>query len=166
MSGDGARLQQVMWNLLMNAVKFTPSAVRIDVALIRTASQLRITVRDTGEGITPEVLPHVFERFRQGDSSSTRRHGGLGLALVKHLREMDGGRVEAESGGLGMGASFTVSLPMQVEVSDQGRHKSLRAKRQRRCREPAGAPRLSRQRSLAVLAFRNPDGSSATTARS
>jgi signal transduction histidine kinase/ActR/RegA family two-component response regulator len=122
MTGDPGRLQQVTWNLLMNAVKFTPVGGRIDVAVARADSQVQVIVRDTGEGIAPEVLPHVFERFRQGDSSSTRPHGGLGLglALVKHLTEMHGGRVEAASPGQGHGATFTVTLPIRVDTVGRG----------------------------------------------
>src|SRR4029453_13928049 len=99
--GDSARLQQVVWNLLMNAVKFTPRGGMVRLRLYGGNSQVRIVVSDTGQGIAPEVLDHVFERFRQADSSSTRTHGGLGLglALVKHLVELHGGTVLAESAG-------------------------------------------------------------------
>jgi len=112
-AGDPARLQQVVWNLLMNAVKFTPSGGLVDVELRRDHDGVHVTVRDTGQGIAPEILPHIFERFRQADSSSTRAHGGLGLglALVKHLVELHGGRVVAQSAGAGRGATFTVTLP-------------------------------------------------------
>jgi len=113
-SGDPARLQQVVWNLLMNAVKFTPRGGRVHVRVERGDSQVLIVVSDTGQGIAPEVLPFVFDRFRQADSSSTRAHAGLGLglALVKHLVEMHGGTVLAESGGDGKGATFVVRLPV------------------------------------------------------
>jgi CheY-like chemotaxis protein/two-component sensor histidine kinase len=112
-TADPERLQQVVWNLLTNAVKFTPSGGSVELRLERRESHVEIVVRDTGQGIAPEVLPHVFERFRQGDSSSTRAHGGLGigLALVKHLIELHGGMVSAESPGTGQGATFRVSLP-------------------------------------------------------
>jgi CheY-like chemotaxis protein len=112
-AGDPARLQQVVWNLLMNAVKFTDRGGRVELQLRRAAYQVEIVVRDTGQGIDPEMLPHVFERFRQADSSSTRAHGGLGLglALVRHLVELHGGRVVAESPGKGRGATFVVTLP-------------------------------------------------------
>jgi signal transduction histidine kinase/ActR/RegA family two-component response regulator len=115
-TGDPARLQQVAWNLLMNAVKFTPRGGRIELHLRRANSQVEIVVRDTGLGIAPEMLPHVFERFRQADSSSTRTHGGLGLglALVKHLVELHGGTVVAESSGPGRGATFIVTLPIAI----------------------------------------------------
>jgi CheY-like chemotaxis protein/anti-sigma regulatory factor (Ser/Thr protein kinase) len=121
--GDPARLQQVVWNLLMNAIKFTPSGGEINVALRRDASSLAISIADTGQGIAPDMLPHVFERFRQADSSSTRAHGGLGigLALVKHLVELHGGTVVAQSAGQGRGATFTVRLPVALmEVPTEG----------------------------------------------
>ena len=112
--GDPARLQQVAWNLLMNAVKFTPRGGRIDVRLSRQDGHMNLAISDTGEGIAPEVLPHVFERFRQADSSTTRTHGGLGLglALARHLVELHGGIVVATSAGLGQGATFIVTLPI------------------------------------------------------
>jgi signal transduction histidine kinase/ActR/RegA family two-component response regulator len=112
--GDAGRLRQIVWNLLSNAVKFTPGGGNIQVRVHGENGEARITVRDTGEGIAPEILPYVFDRFRQGDSSSTRTHGGLGLglALVRHLVELHGGRVTAESGGRGQGATFTVVLPV------------------------------------------------------
>jgi signal transduction histidine kinase/ActR/RegA family two-component response regulator len=116
--GDGARLQQILWNLLTNAVKFTPAGGRVDVALVRTSTMLEIAVTDTGCGITREFLPFVFEPFRQADGSTTRRHGGLGLGLsiVKHLVDAHGGTVSVASGGYGRGATFTVRLPV-VPVS-------------------------------------------------
>jgi PAS domain S-box-containing protein len=113
---DGApdRLQQVVWNLLMNSVKFTPSGGRIEVSSQRTSDSLVLVVRDTGQGIEAGMLPHVFEAFRQADSSSTRAQGGLGLGLtlVRRLVELHGGTVTAESGGKDQGATFTVSLPL------------------------------------------------------
>jgi signal transduction histidine kinase/CheY-like chemotaxis protein len=112
--GDAARLQQVVWNLLSNAIKFTPAGGLVQVRLDRTGSQAQITVTDTGEGINPEFLPHVFDRFQQADATKTRRHGGLGLglAIVRHIVELHGGDVEAHSLGLGQGASFSVRLPL------------------------------------------------------
>src|SRR5438067_404694 len=117
-SGDPDRLQQVVWNLVSNAVKFTPQGGRIEVRLRRERSCLSLTVADNGKGIDPEFLPHVFERFRQADSTSTRAHGGLGLglAIVRHLVELHGGTVQAESEGPGKGARFTVRLPLSVGV--------------------------------------------------
>jgi signal transduction histidine kinase len=112
-SGDPDRLQQVVWNLVSNAVKFTPEGGRVEVTLERVGTAAAIVVRDTGRGIEPDVLPHVFERFWQADSSPTRRHGGLGLglAIARHLIELHGGSVCVESGGLGAGCTFTVHLP-------------------------------------------------------
>jgi PAS domain S-box-containing protein len=112
--GDAHRLQQVVWNLLSNAVKFTPEGGRVSVHLSQAGGEARVRVQDTGRGIRPDFLPHVFERFRQADGSSTRRYGGLGLGLsiVHHLVEMHGGHVEAHSEGEGTGATFTVRLPL------------------------------------------------------
>ncbi|YAG05120.1 histidine kinase [Nostoc sp. DSM 114167] len=114
--GDANRLQQVVWNLLSNAVKFTPKGGRVDVQLECIESYVQIRVSDTGAGIAAEFLPHVFERFRQADSSSTRSHGGLGLglAIVRHLVELHGGTVLAQSSGIGQGATFIVSLSMKA----------------------------------------------------
>jgi signal transduction histidine kinase/ActR/RegA family two-component response regulator len=116
MMGDPARLQQVVWNLLINAVKFTPKAGRIQVHLLRVNSHVEIVVSDTGQGIVPDVLPFIFDRFRQADSSSTRAHAGLGLglALVRHLAELHGGTVVAQSAGEGKGATFIVKLPLSI----------------------------------------------------
>jgi len=112
--GAADRLQQVLWNLLINAVKFTPRQGRVYVGLRRAADDAELTVSDSGEGIAAEVLPHIFERFRQEDSSSTRAHAGLGLglALVRHVVEAHGGSVRAESPGKGKGATFVVRLPL------------------------------------------------------
>ena len=112
-AGDPDRLQQITWNLLSNAIKFTPEGGSVEVSLRRADSYLELGVSDTGIGISGEFLPHVFERFRQADSSITRAHGGLGLGLsiVRHLAELHGGTVRAESPGVGRGASFTVRLP-------------------------------------------------------
>jgi len=114
-SGDPDRLQQIVWNLLTNSAKFTHKGGRIDVSLAAEGSDAVLTVRDDGIGMSPELLPHVFERFRQGASSASRAHGGLGigLALVRHLAEMHGGTVVAESAGEGHGSTFTMRLPMQ-----------------------------------------------------
>ena len=114
-SGDGDRLQQVVWNLLTNAVKFTPSGGTVTISLERHTLLDELTIRDTGIGIEPAFLPHVFDTFRQADASSTRAHGGLGLGLsiVRHLVEMHGGAVEAQSAGTGQGSTFTVRLPVR-----------------------------------------------------
>src|SRR2546423_11602546 len=112
--GDPSRLQQCFWNLLSNSIKFTPKGGRVQVSLERVNSHLEVCVVDNGQGIKPEFLPHVFERFRQADGSTTRRHGGLGLGLsiARHLVEAHGGAVHAYSAGEGRGATFTVDLPL------------------------------------------------------
>jgi PAS domain S-box-containing protein len=114
--GDPSRLQQVVWNLLSNAIKFTPKAGQIQVALERVNSHMEIVVSDTGEGISPDFLPNVFDRFRQADSSTTRSYGGLGigLSIVRQLVELHGGTVRAKSPGLGKGSTFVVVLPLSV----------------------------------------------------
>jgi PAS domain S-box-containing protein len=115
-TGDPNRLQQVFWNLLSNAIKFTPKGGRVQVLLERVDSHLEVSIIDTGEGIAPEFLPYIFDRFQQADASTTRRHGGLGLglAIVKQLVELHGGSVRVKSSGTGKGATFIVSLPMTV----------------------------------------------------
>ena len=115
-SGDPDRLQQVVWNLLSNAIKFTPAGGQVEVKAKQVGSRVEICVKDSGQGIEPEFLPHVFDRFRQADGTSTRRHGGLGLglAIVRHLVELHGGTVHADSAGANKGASFTVSLPVRA----------------------------------------------------
>ena len=115
LSGDPARLQQIVWNLLSNAVKFTPHGGHITLGLSRAGAQIEISVADDGEGISGEFLPYVFDRFRQADASIKRRHGGLGLglAIVRHLAELHGGTVVAESKGEGQGSRFAVQLPIR-----------------------------------------------------
>ncbi|WNZ44254.1 PAS domain-containing protein [Leptolyngbya boryana CZ1] len=115
-AGDAARLQQIVWNLLTNAVKFTPQDGRIEVRLDRRDGFAQIQVQDTGKGISPDFLPYVFDYFRQEDGATTRKFGGLGLglALVQHLTEQHGGTVSAESAGDGQGATFTIRLPLQT----------------------------------------------------
>jgi signal transduction histidine kinase/ActR/RegA family two-component response regulator len=115
LTGDAERLQQVIWNLLANAIKFTPQGGRIDVVLERGGGGARLTIRDNGRGIDAATLPFVFDHFRQADSSSTRRHGGLGLglAIAKHIVEAHGGRIAVESDGLDRGSTFTVDLPLR-----------------------------------------------------
>jgi len=132
--GDANRLQQIVWNLLSNAVKFTPRGGRVQVTLERVDSLVEITVRDTGKGITKEFLPYVFERFLQADSSSTRQYGGLGLglAIVRHLTELNGGTVTASSPGENQGATFVVRLPLAII------HERQSAWRERERRVPDG----------------------------
>jgi PAS domain S-box-containing protein len=119
--GDADRLQQIMWNLLSNAIKFTPKGGEIRVGLAQIESHIQISVSDTGQGISPEFLPFVFDRFSQADGTSTRKFGGLGLglAIVRHLVEMHGGTVEVESAGLNQGTTFTVNLPIKVAFEDE-----------------------------------------------
>jgi PAS domain S-box-containing protein len=123
-SGDPNRLQQVVWNLLSNAVKFTPKGGRVLVVLERVNSHVEISVTDSGKGIKPDFLPFVFERFRQEDASTTRKHGGLGLGLsiVRHLTELHGGSVRAKSPGEGQGATFTIALPLSAVQHENNGH--------------------------------------------
>jgi PAS domain S-box-containing protein len=124
LAADSGRLQQVIWNLLNNAIKFTPGGGHVRVMVRRADSEIEIVVSDTGQGIRPEFLPHVFDRFRQAESSTTRKHGGLGLglAIVRQLVELHGGTVTASSKGQGQGATFAVRLPaMRVPQEGTGR---------------------------------------------
>ena len=139
-SGDGDRLQQVFWNLLTNAVKFTPAHGNIRIRLAKAASNFEITVSDSGVGMKADFIPHVFERFSQADSTSNNIHGGLGigLSLVKNLVEQHGGHVTAESAGEGQGSTFTVTLPERAPgVSENA--KALTAKKEKMSRTLAGA---------------------------
>jgi CheY-like chemotaxis protein len=113
-SGDADRLQQVVWNILSNAAKFTPNGGRVEISVSQTTTHLQIQVKDTGPGIEPDFLPYVFERFRQADGSTTRKHGGLGLglAIVRHLVELHGGTIGAENRDDRSGAIFTIRLPL------------------------------------------------------
>ena len=115
-AGDPSRLQQVVWNILSNAIKFTPKGGRVQVILRRADSQIELSVADTGQGITPEFMPFVFDRFRQADASTTRKMGGLGigLAIAKQLVDLHGGSISVRSPGEGMGSTFTVQLPLMV----------------------------------------------------
>jgi PAS domain S-box-containing protein len=126
-SGDADRLQQVIWNLLANAIKFTARGGRVQVRLSRVNSHVELRVEDTGVGIGPEFMPHVFELFRQRDGSPSRQHGGLGLglALVKHLVELHGGSVECASPGEGLGAVFSVKLPLMIVARAEGVHPTV-----------------------------------------
>src|SRR5262249_44842810 len=127
---DSERLQQVVWNLLSNAIKFTPEGGRVEIQSRRTDAGIEIVVTDTGQGISQDFLPYVFDRFRQADVSSTRTHAGLGLglAIVRHLIELHGGTVSAGSPGKGEGATFTVRLPLPAVRTS--------SKTQRRKQEP------------------------------
>ena len=113
--GDPTRLQQVAWNLISNALKFTPAQGQVRVSTRYSAERVSLEISDDGQGIAPEVIDHIFDRFRQADGSTTRRHGGLGLglAIVRHIVELHHGTVEVRSDGLGCGATFTVSLPVR-----------------------------------------------------
>jgi CheY-like chemotaxis protein len=115
-TGDPERLQQVVWNLMNNAIKFTPKGGSVLLSLRREGTSIELAVADSGQGIEPAFLPHVFERFSQAEGSSSRRHGGLGLglALVRHLIEAHGGTVSADSAGRGQGARFVVLLPVRA----------------------------------------------------
>ena len=141
-TGDASRLQQIVWNLLSNAVKFTPLGGKVGVLLEHTKSHVRLTVADTGPGIRPDFLPYVFDRFRQGDQSTTRAFGGLGLglAIVRHLVELHGGTVEAASVGEGRGATFIVELPsMETRKEEGGKRLEEEAKAEASTRLPQPA---------------------------
>ncbi len=137
-SGDAGRLQQVIENLVGNAIKFTPSGGRVDVTIGRAHDSVEITVADTGQGIDPDFLPHVFERFRQADGATTRRHSGLGvgLAIVRQLVELHGGTVSAASRGEGLGATFQVRLPVAAATPQPHRVSGF----ERRSMESAASP--------------------------
>ncbi len=150
---DPHRLQQVVWNLISNAVKFTPPGGRVSVQLSRDQGAARLRVSDTGPGISAEFLPYVFDRFRQADGSTTRMHGGLGLglAIVRHLVELHGGTVRAESQGTGHGASFTVNLPLSPKAQGPSvEAEAGAAQASAGVREESGAPSLSGLRVLVV----------------
>jgi PAS domain S-box-containing protein len=147
--GDKDRLQQVVWNLLTNAIKFTPKKGRIHIVIKRANSHVEICVNDTGQGIAPEFLGQVFDRFRQADATTTRRYGGLGLGLsiVKHLTELHGGTVRVESEGVGHGATFIVCLPLQAARRDET---SEEAQRIAQLDQAANEPDLSGIKVLVV----------------
>jgi PAS domain S-box-containing protein len=152
--GDAMRLEQIVVNLVGNAAKFTPEGGHIDVRLDRYEGLARVRVSDTGQGIEPAMLPHIFESFRQGDSSSTRRHGGLGLglAIVRRLAALHGGRVEASSAGRGQGAVFAVHIPLlPIEARPvPAPPLALSPGEARRAREDPAQPRLDRVKALVV----------------
>ncbi len=148
-SGDPGRLGQIIWNLLSNAIKFTPRGGVVEVLLERVNSHVEISVADNGEGIPPEFLPFVFERFRQADSSTTRKHFGLGLGLAisKNLVELHGGQIRATSAGTGKGATFTVSLPIRIaNLAEVDRSHPAAANK-----SPAGEPLETELQGIAVL---------------
>jgi len=154
--GDPNRLRQIIWNLLLNAIKFTPRAGSVTVRLKCIEPHAQLIVSDTGEGISAEFLPYAFDRFRQAEGSMSRRQGGLGLglAVVRHLVELHGGNVRAESGGEGQGSTFTVDLPLAVERRDPARAEDRKREIERRKGE-----RLARIDGLRVLLVEDDDDS-------
>jgi PAS domain S-box-containing protein len=154
--GDPNRLRQIIWNLLLNAIKFTPRAGSVTVRLNCVEPHAQLIVSDTGEGISPEFLPYAFDRFRQAEGSMSRRQGGLGLglAVVRHLVELHGGNVRAESGGEGQGSTFTVDLPLAIERRDPARAEDRKREIERRKGE-----RLARLDGLRVLLVEDDDDS-------
>jgi PAS domain S-box-containing protein len=150
-SGDPDRLQQVIWNLVSNAVKFTPRSGRVQVRLERVNSHMEVVISDTGLGIAPDFLPYIFEPFRQADSGTTRERGGLGLglAIARNLVEMHGGTIHASSNGLGKGATFRVKLPMMIAQADALDEQRLHP-RSERGGHPIAVPDLSGVRVIAV----------------
>ena len=128
-SGDAERLQQVIWNLLSNALKFTEAGGQIHLDIARDAGNLRLSVRDTGAGIAPDFVPYVFDRFRQADASASRRHGGLGLglSLVRQIVELHGGTVGVESGGVRQGSLFWVTLPAVPDIDRRAAPRAIAA---------------------------------------
>jgi CheY-like chemotaxis protein len=164
-SGDAGRLQQVIWNLLANAIKFTPEGGRVDVLIERSNDYMEVKVVDTGQGISPDFLPHVFDRFRQADDATTQRHTGLGLglAIVRQLVELHGGTVHAASQGVGRGATFTVRLPISA---GEARVDQSAAFGERRTAASAASPmpRLPRLDDLRILVVDdNADGRTLTS---
>jgi signal transduction histidine kinase/ActR/RegA family two-component response regulator len=153
-NGDASRLQQVIWNLLANAIKFTPDGGRVSVFIQPSKDRMEFKVVDTGQGISPDFLPHVFERFRQADGATTRRHTGLGLglAIVRQLVELHGGTVQAASQGVGRGATFTVCLP--ISAGEPQRAPAAGVEERRTAASPASpmsrVPRLDELRILVV----------------
>ncbi|HEX8709202.1 MAG TPA: ATP-binding protein, partial [Pyrinomonadaceae bacterium] len=151
-SGDPSRLQQVVWNLFSNAVKFTPDGGRIDINLKCNETHIELSVRDSGIGISPDFLPYIFDRFRQADGTTTRKHGGLGLglAIVRHLIELHGGSIKARSDGEGLGSEFTVRLPLKFAASgNTGR--AAEAARAAPGQTPAAPDGLSMLKGLRIL---------------
>ena len=154
-AGDPGRLQQVVWNLLTNAIKFTHKGGKVQIVLERVNSHLELSVADDGEGIDPAFLPHVFERFRQADASTTRRHGGLGLGLniVKQLVELHGGSVRVNSPGKGKGSTFTMTLPVAASILPANSEKQMQCQHPQAPtpqQSPIRAPRVDGLRVLVV----------------
>ena len=151
-SGDADRLQQIVWNLLTNAVKFTPKSGRIHVRVQRINSHVEIVVSDSGVGISKEFLPYVFDRFRQADASSTRIHGGLGLGLsiVRQLVDLHGGSVSVQSEGQGKGATFTITLPFVAVISNQKEDESVHPTQSEEILSFEGLPSLQGLKVLVV----------------
>ena len=166
-NGDVGRLEQVIWNLLANAIKFTPEGGRVDLFVVSSKDDLEIKVVDTGQGIDPVFLPHVFDRFRQGDGAVTRRHSGLGLglAIVRQLVELHGGTVHAASEGIGRGATFSVCLPRAAEVRVGGAAATRVIGERRTAASMASPmPRLPRLDDLRILVVDDdPDGRALTS---
>lgn len=152
--GDANRLQQVVWNLLANAIKFTPSGGRIEVRVERAGENLQMQVSDTGQGIGGEFLPFIFERFRQADGTTTRQHGGLGLglAIVRHLVELHGGTITAHSPGSGKGATFIIKLPLAPSIAPHGKKQN-----QNRAARPDVAPLPALDNVKVLLVDDDPD---------
>jgi len=164
-SGDAGRLEQVIWNLLANAIKFTPEGGRVDVVIARSKDHMEVRVVDTGQGISPDFLPHVFERFRQADGATTRRDTGLGLglAIVRELIELHGGTVHAASQGVGCGATFTVRLPISAREAQVGQAAAL-GERRTAASTASPMPRLPRLDELRILVVDdNADGRTLTS---
>jgi len=160
--GDAGRLQQVIWNLLANAIKFTPDGGRVDVFIEPSQDHIEVRIVDTGHGISPDFLPRVFERFRQADGATTRRFTGLGLglAIVRQLVELHGGTVRAASPGLGRGSTFTVRLPISAGEAQGGQAAAL-GERRTAASAASPMPRLDEHRILVV--DDDPDGGSLTS---
>jgi CheY-like chemotaxis protein len=164
-SGDASRLEQVIWNLLANAIKFTPEGGRVDVVIEPSNNHMEVRVVDTGQGISPDFLPHVFERFRQADGATTRRHTGLGLglAIVRQLVELHGGTVHAASQGVGRGATFTLRLPISAGEAQVAQTAAL-GERRTAASTASPMPRLPRLDGLRILVVDDdPDGRTLTS---
>jgi CheY-like chemotaxis protein len=149
-AADPERLQQIVWNLLSNAIKFTPGGGHVTLSASRSKSDVVIRVRDDGQGVPPEFLPHIFEPFRQADASTTRRQGGLGLglAIVRQLVEAHGGTISARSDGEGKGTTFTVEIPARAPAPEMGARAAVRS--QVEPPEPPSGARLDGVRLLVV----------------